>query len=194
MANNTWVNLLDPHVAVRGTAKNTFTAYQDVYGVLNHPDSLPTSYANELKLGTRVRLTAIGEFSTTGTPTLGMGFIYGATPAAAGGVAIAQSVSVTTGSGAAAWPWEMRYYGVVTSTGGPSALGVLYGSGIWHMGTGLDAYTEHALPNTAAARSASIDTTVQKQWGVGVVWGTSSISNSVTVDVFTVEILNQGKT
>lgn len=194
MGNNTWVNTLDPHVTARGTAKNTFTSYQDVAGQTNRPDLLPSSYANELKLGTKVHLAANGEFSTTGTPTLGLGFIYGATPNAAGGVAIGQSTSVTTGSGAAAWPWFMDWYGVVTQTGGPSSLGVLYGSGILQLGTGLDAFSTRALPPTAAARSASIDTTVQKQWGVGAVWGTSSASNSITVDSFIVEIMNQGKT
>lgn len=194
MGNNTWVNTLDPHVAARGTGKNTFTAMQDVAGQTNRPDLLPSSYANELKLATKVRVTAVGEFSTTGTPTIQFAVLYGATPNAAGGVALGTTAATTTGSGAAAWPWEMRWYGVVTQTGGPSSLGVIYGSGVLHLGTSLTAFTELTMPNTAAARSASIDTSVQKQWGIGVAWGTSSASNSVTVDYFTVEIMNQGKT
>jgi hypothetical protein len=194
VANNTWVNLSDPTTSARGSAKNTFTSMQDVYGATNRPDLLPSTYANELKLGTRVRVTAVGEFSTTGTPTIQFAILYGATPGAAGGVSLGTTAATTTGSGAAAWPWEMRWLGIVTQTGGPSSLGVIYGSGILHLGTGLNAFTELAMPSTAAARSASIDTSVQKQWGCGVAWGTSSASNSVTVDVFNVEIMNQGKT
>lgn len=194
MPNNTWANLLDPTQSVRGTAKNTFTSLQDVYGVTNRPDLLPSTYANELKLGTRVRCSGCGEFSTTGTPTIQFAILYGATPAAAGGVSIGLTAATTTGSAAAAWPWWFEWLGIVTATGGPSSLGVIYGSGIVHLGTSLTAMVDLPMPSTAAARSASIDTSVQKQWGLGVAWGTSSASNSVTVDVFNLEILNQGKT
>lgn len=192
MGNNTWHNLLDPHTVARGTAKNTFTSYQDVAGVASSNTAvLPTSYANELKVGTKVELEAWGEFSTTGTPTLQIGFIYGATAAAAGGVAVAQSGVITTGSAAASWPWHIKYGGIVTAAG---VTGVLYGSGWLDLGTSLTAISTTAAPVTAAARSATIDTTVAKLWGVGAAWGTSSASNTITVDVFNVMILNQGKT
>lgn len=186
MGNNTWDNVLDPHPIARGSAKNTFTSYQDV-----SPTPLPQSYANELKIGTKILLEAIGEFSTTGTPTLSIGFIFGATAGAAGGTAVGQSGAITTGSAAAAWPWHIRYQGVVTAVG---TSGVLYGSGILDLGTSLTAFTPSAGPTTAAARSVTIDTTVAKLWGVGAAWGASSASNSITVDVFNVQILNQGKT
>lgn len=186
IGNNTWDNALDPHPMARGSAKNTFTAYQDV-----SPLPLPSSYANELKVGTKILLEAVGEFSTTGTPTLSIGFIYGATAGAAGGTAIAQTAAITTASAAAALPWHARWQGVVTAVG---SSGVIYGSGILDLGTTLTAFTPAAMPTTAAARSVAIDTTVAKLWGVGAAWGTSSASNSITVDVFNVQILNQGKT
>lgn len=186
MGNNTWDNALDPHPVARGSAKNTFTTYQDV-----SPLPLPSSYANELKVGTKVIIEAYGEFSTTGTPTLQVGAIYGATAGAAGGVAVAQSAQITTGSGAAAWPWHYKYGGIVTAVG---SSGVLYGSAVFDLGTSLTAIAASPAPVTAAARSATIDTTVAKLWGIGATWGTSSASNSITVDVFTVQILNQGKT
>jgi hypothetical protein len=185
MGNNTWDNALDPHPTARGSAKNTFTSFQDV-----SPLPLPSSYANELKVGTKILLEAVGEFSTTGTPTLSVGFIFGAVAGAAGGVALGQSSAITTGT-ATAWPWHARFQGVVTAVG---TSGVLYGSGVLDLGTGLDAYTPKAMPPTAAARSATIDTTVAKLWGVGAAWGTSSASNGITVDAFNVQILNQGKT
>jgi len=186
VGNNSWDNLLDPHPTARGSAKNTFTSYQDV-----SPLPLPSSYANELKLGSKVIVEAYGEFSTTGTPTLQVGTIYGATAGAAGGVAIGQSAQITTGSAAAAWPWHYRWNGIVTAVG---SSGTVYGAGILDLGTSLTAISASPCPVTAAARSATIDTTVAKLWGIGATWGTSSASNSITVDVFNVQILNQGKT
>src|SRR5881397_574557 len=117
MGNQTWDNAIDPFPSARGTAKNTFTALQDVAGVLSTPGSLPLTGANELKLGTKIVLEAYGEFSTTATPTLSFAFLYGAVPAAAGGVAIGQTTAIATGSGAAAWPWHMRWAGVITTVG-----------------------------------------------------------------------------
>lgn len=191
MGNNTWDNALDPHPVARGTAKNTFTSYQDVAGVASNPASLPWSYANELKIGTKVIIEASGEFSTTGTPTLQIGAIYGATAGAAGGVAIAQSAQITTGSGAAAWMWHYRFQGIITAVG---SSGILYGAGVLDLGTSLTAMASSPCPVTAAARSATIDTTLAKAWGLGATWGTSSASNSITVDAFNVMLLNQGKT
>jgi hypothetical protein len=184
--NQTWENLLDPHPIARGAAKNTFTAFQDV-----SPLPLPALLANELKVGSKVELEAFGEFSTTGTPTLQIGFIYGATAGAAGGVTLAASGAITTASAAAAFPWHAKWVGTVTAVG---TSGVIYGAGILDLGTSLTAFAASAMPITAAARSVAIDTTAAKLLGVGAAWGTSSASNSITVDLFTAKIVNQGKT
>lgn len=190
MANNTWKNLLDPHPVARGDAKNTFTAYQDVAGTAA-TKPLPQTAAYELKAGTRVEIEAWGEFSTTATPTLQIGAIYNATTGAAGGTALAQSGAVTTASGAAAFPWHYHVGGVVTTVG---TSGVIYIHGVLDLGTSLTAFAASACPVTAAARSVTIDTTIAAKWGLGATWGTSSASNGITVDVFNVTVLNQGKT
>lgn len=188
MGNNSWVNLLDPFPTARGTAVNTFTTARDV-----SPTPLPYVQGYELKLGTAIELEAWGEFSTTGTPTLQLGFLFGVASGAvaSGGVTIAASAAITTGSAAAAWPWHMRYGGTVTAVG---TSGVLYGSGILDLGTSLTAFAVSAIPVTAAARSVTIDTTVQKTFGVLAAFGTSSASNQVIVDRFNAKIGNQGKT
>jgi hypothetical protein len=185
VANNTWNNLIDPHPIARGSAKNTFTAYQDV-----SPLPLPVLGANELKVGTKLTVDAVGEFSTTLTPTRQIGLIYGAVAGAAGGVTVGQTAAITTGT-AASWPWHFKWYGIVTAVG---TSGVLYGSGILDLGTSLTAFASAAAPPTAAARSATIDTTVSKLIGLGAAWSASSGSNSITVDVFNVILENQGKT
>lgn len=190
MGNNTWKNLLDPSITARGDAKNTFTSYQDVAGTAASKP-LPMSYANELKMGTHIEIEAVGEFSTTGTPTLQIGAIYGATAGAAGGTALAQSGAITTGSGAAAWPWHYHALGIITGTG---SSGVIYIHGILDLGTSLTAFSPSACPTTAAARSVTINTTTANSWGLGAAWGASSASNQIIVDVFNVYIGNQGKT
>lgn len=183
MGNNTWDNLLDPHPTARGSAKNTFTTFADISPALN-----PVSYANELKLGTKIVIEACGEFSTTGTPSLSIGVWYGIVTAN-----WASSVTAT-GSGAAAWPWHLRWNGIVTAVS--ATVGTIYGHGLLDISnTGLDNYIPRAVPITAAARSlATLDTTTAKTWGVGAAWGTSSASNSITCDILNVQLLNQGKT
>src|SRR6266540_2151254 len=133
MGNNTWDNVLDPHPIARGDAKNTFTAYQDVAGTAA-TKPLPMTYANELKIGTRIEIEARGEFSNTGTPTLSIGAIFGATAGAAGGTALAQSALITTTTAAAAWPWHYNMSGIVTAVG---TSGILYCQGILDLATSL---------------------------------------------------------
>jgi hypothetical protein len=190
MGNNTWEQCLDPFKRSRGTAKASFTSYQDVFGVASDLGSLPQSQPQDLKLGTKIQCEAFGEFSTTGAPTLQIGGIYGAVPAAAGGTGFAQSGVITTGSGAAAWMWHWNAWGIITTVG---TSGVMYIHGILDLGislTGVPATSP--CPTTAAARAVTIDTTVAKLWGLGAAWGTSSASNTITVDGFRVEIMTQG--
>jgi hypothetical protein len=116
--NQTWENALDPFPAVRGVAANTFTTAKDV-----SPVPLPFLAANELKLGSKLELEAFGEFSTTGTPTLQIEFLYGvaAGALASTGVILAASGAITTASGAAAFPWHAKWVGIVTAVGRPAA-------------------------------------------------------------------------
>lgn len=188
MGNSTWVNSLDPFTLARGAAKNTFTAWQDI-----SPLPLPATYANELKIGTAIELEARGEFSTTGTPTLQLGFIYGATAGATGGTVLAQTAATATASGAAAFPWHLHYTGIVTAIGAAGLT--IYGHGIADIGSALTTMTSTFYPVTAAARAvASMDSTTMKLWGVGAAWGASSASNQIIVDVFSAVLYNQGKT
>lgn len=191
MANLTFQQVLDPFPRALGTAKTTFTTYQDVAGLTSDPGSLPHSGPNELRKGTKIQVEAFGTFSTTGTPTLQIGGIYGATPNAAGGTAFAQSAAITTGTGAAAWFWHYNAWGLVTAVG---TSGTIWIAGILDLGTSLTAMAAGVpCPVTDAARTVTIDTTVDKAWGLGAAWGTSSASNSITVAGFRVEIMNQGQ-
>lgn len=187
MGNVTWTNSLDPFPIARGAAFNTFTTAKDV-----SPLPLIASYGNELKIGTKIQLEAAGEYSTTGTPTMRLGFAYGI-PTAGGvlttGVALAGSDLIATGT-ATAWGWHLNYFGVVTADG---ATGTLYGSGFIDLASSLVLGASKPIPITAAARASTIDMTLKKTWHVFAEFGTSSASNQVIVDYFNVKIENQGK-
>jgi hypothetical protein len=152
-------------------------------------------YGNELRIGSKVELEAWGEYSGVTGNTLRFGFAYGITSAGgllSTGIELCGNALTAVGTSPAAWPWHMHYEGIITAVG---AAGVIYGSGILDLGASLTAINAGiAMPITAAARSKTIDTTVQKALSVFAEWGTSAAGNQVIVDVFTAKVVNQGKT
>lgn len=155
-----------------GTAYASSTTLTDV-----SPSPAVTINANQLELGSELEIWACGQFSTTGTPTLLLGIYYGGVA----GVALAASSAITTGSAAAAWPWQLYYRGVVRAVGSGSG-GSINGQGRLYLGTSLTAFTVRPIPETAAARTVAVDTTIAKTITVGAQWGTSSASNTLTVN------------
>lgn len=182
MADQYFANALSPFHLVVGVAKNTFTAYQDV-----SPLPLPVLGGYQLRQGSKLELEAVGEFSTTGTPTFSLGFIYGATAGAAGGVALGQSDLVAVAGAATNFPWHLRYIGTVVSVG---ATGTIVGHGVLELGTSLIAQVTKPTPTTQALRTTTIDTTVQKLLGVGAQFGTSNVANQVIVNDFRALLIN----
>jgi hypothetical protein len=162
---------------------NTFTTKQDVT-----PAPVPVIPAGKLRAGSKVHVRASGDYSTTGTPNLTMGFWYGTRALAITGDLALSSVIVTP-SGAAAWPWWMEWDGLCTATG---TAGTLVGQGQLQMGASLSTFNaEIPLPITAALRTVStFDTTIERALGVSATWGTSSASNQITVNNHRVLILN----
>lgn len=185
MAEQDYCSLLSPsggYPVAAGTAFNTFTTLQDV-----SPTPLPLIFGFQLRAGSKVEFEAEGEFSTTGTPTLSLAFLYGASAGGAGGVTLAQSSVITTGSAAAAWPWHLRARGLVTAVG---ASGTIVMQGELILGTSLIAVTVVPVPITQALRTVTIDTTTNKLLGVGAAWGTSNVANSIKVNNFSALLLN----
>lgn len=162
-----------------GAAFNTFTTFQSVTpapGII-----LP---ANILETGSEIRLEVDGEYSTTGTPTLGFGFFYGT----AGSVALAVGTGIASASGAASFPWHAEWVGRVRSVG---TTGSIQGAGWWAIGTSLTTFSAaQAMPVTLALRTVTIDTTAAKEVGVGAVFGTSSASNGVKVNRYSCTLIS----
>lgn len=177
MADNYYVEPIAPfHMAV-GAAFGTFTANQDV-----SPFPRPIIGGGKLHLGSKIEVEAWGEYSTTLTPTLQLGFYYGTTA-----VMLAQSAAITTPSGAAAFQWHLKYCGVVVALG---ATGSIVGHGIVDFGTSLTAMSTTPMPVTAAARTVAIDTTTAKEIGVAAAYSASSASNTVKTNDLRVMVLN----
>jgi len=170
-----------PFPVAIGAAFGSFTARQDV-----SPQPLPFVQAGKLRLGAKIKIEAEGEFSTTGTPTLVLGLYIG-TVAGAITTVLAESSAITTGSGAAAWPWRLEYRGIITAMG---VSGQIVGMGNLELGTSLTAISSVPIPITAALRTVTWDTTIARAVGVCATWGTSSASNTVRTLNHSVLILN----
>ena len=162
-----WAAPLPPMHVADGASYNTSTTLTDVSRAPQKQLA-----AMQLEEGTELELEAWGTFSTTGTPTLLLGFYYGGVA----GVSLGATAATTTGSGAASWPFMMSYRGRVRATG---TSGSIVGQGRLYLGTSLTAFSVVALPATAAARTVAIDTTIVKTITVGAQWGTSSASNAL---------------
>src|SRR5689334_18825053 len=124
-------NIVPPYATALGAAFSTFTTRQDISAKPS-----PIIPPNAMWEGRRIKIEAEGEFSTTGTPTLVLGFYVGI-PGASGAPAaittvLAESAAITTASGAAAFPWRLEWRALVTASG---TSGSLTGQGIIDFGT-----------------------------------------------------------
>lgn len=172
-----------PFPPAASAAFNTFTTKQNVTTL----GYVPVILAGRLRAGSKLWVGARGNFSTTGTPTLSLGFWLG-TRALAMTIDLAISSLITTGSGAASWPWIMEWQGLCTKA---DVAGTLLGQGELQLGTSLTAFgAEVPIPITAALRTVAVDTTIERAIGVSAAFSASSASNQVQVDDLRVMILN----
>lgn len=172
-----------PFATAVSAAFNTFTTKQNVVTVGNAP-VIP---AGKLRAQSKIHVAARGNFSTTGTPTLGLGFFIG-NRALTATIDLAISSLITTGSGAASWPWVMEWDGICTAT---VTAGSLIGQGRLYLGTALTTFASPVpIPITAALRTVAIDTTIERAISVNAAFSASSASNQVQVDSNEVLILN----
>jgi hypothetical protein len=174
---------IGPFPTAASAAFNTFTTKQNVTTLGN----VPVIPAGKLRAGSKIEVQAQGNFSTTGTPTLSLGFWIG-TRALSMTIDLAISSAITTGSAAAAWPWLMKWYGFCTKA---DVSGTLLGQGELMLGTALTTFAADVpIPITAALRTVAIDTTIERAIGVSAAFSASSASNQVVVDDLRVTILN----
>jgi hypothetical protein len=182
MADQYWANPIGPFHTATGAAFNTFTTRQDV-----SPVPLPVVYPPMLHLGSKIKIEAEGEFSTTGTPTLSIGTYIG-TQAGVITTVLAEYTAAATGSGAAAWQWRLEWRGLVAGPIGTACQ--VTGTGTVELGTSLTAFSTQPIPSTAALRTVTWDTTLARAIGICATWGASSASNSIKTYNLSVLLMN----
>jgi hypothetical protein len=171
-----WAALLNsPQQVAAGAAYNTSTTLTDV-----SPAPQLTLPANFLGNGSCFRLIGKGVFSTTGTPTLLLGFYYGGVA----GTALAASAANTTAT-ATNFQWEIDATVTIRTNG---SAGTAWAQGHVLLGTAAATMSAFTLPGAAPA-AVTVDTTAAKTVTVGAQWGTSSASNTLTCHQFLVESL-----
>src|SRR6185369_1208753 len=163
-----------PFATAAGTAFNTFTTRKSV-----DPLPIPVIPAGKLRRGSKIHLKAWGEYSTTGTPTMRLGFWIG-TRALSITADLAVTALAATVSGAANLPWWMEWDAIVTLEG---TSGSIVGQGQAQLGATISTFSsETPIPITQALRTVTIDTTIERAVGVSCEFGASSASNQVIVN------------
>lgn len=171
-----------PFPAAASTAFNTFTTKQNV----SSAGTVPCIPANKLRSGSKLSIKASGNFSTTATPTLSLGFWFGTRALVMTGD-LAISSLITTGT-ATSWPWIMDLEAICTGAG---ATGSLLLQGKLYLGTALTTFAAPVpIPITAGLRTVTFDTTIERAIGVSAAYSASSASNQVQVDDIRALILN----
>jgi hypothetical protein len=164
-----WTSVLNSPGVGAGTPLATSTTLTDI-----SPAPQLVLPANYLYVNQRLRLSAYGIFSTTGTPTLLLGAYYGGVA----GVALAATAANGTSAGAASYPWNMWLEIYVRSVG---SSGTLWCNGMVNLGSSLTAFAGYAIP-ASQTQPITVNTTTANAVTVGAQWGTSSASNTITCE------------
>ena len=154
----------------------------------------------QLEIGTRIRLTAPGNYSaTSATPTLILGFYMNQLGVAIGTTqaTLAASPATSVNASAVLWPWIMNYYGQVRQITSPAAgtNSQVVGQGMLWLPASLTSFSAAiTIPATAAARTVAqtatgLLTNVQSYIAVGSTWSTVTGVTSLTCDELTLELL-----
>ena len=182
--------LLAPVLYNQATVGAAYASSTTITDVSTNPQYvLPPNMVTTV--GQTMHLVAGGVFSNTGTPNLTLGFYKntqttsGAT--GVGGAAVAATAATATASSVSNIIWFMEYWGVFTAVG---ASATMLGYGFVDLGTSATATTHIPIPNATPQTAVSWNTTVPNLVTVGATWGTSSASNTLTCNVFSVQLYN----
>ena len=164
-----WRSVLNSPGVGAGTALANSTTLTDI-----SPAPQLVLPANYLYLNQRLRITAYGIYSTTGTPTLLLGAYYGGVA----GTLLAATAANATASGAASYPWQLVLDIYVRTVG---SSGTMWCNGQAKAGSSLTAMTEYALPSSQT-QPITINTTTANALTVGAQWGSASSSDTITCE------------
>jgi len=182
--------LLTPSLYLQATVGQAYASSTTITDVSTNPQYvLPPNTVTTV--GQTLRLRAAGVFSNTSTPNLTLGFYKntqttsGATGVA--GAALAATAATATASGVSNIIWYLDVFGTFTAVG---SSGTIFCYGFCDLGTSATATTHIPIPNATPQTAVTFNTTVPNLLTVGATWGTSSASNTLTCNDFTVELMN----
>lgn len=143
---------------------------------------IPAGYMAD---GRVLRLTASGQLSTTGTPTL----IYRVRWGGVAGTVIGLTETLTMGSGVTAVNWLVTGLLQTRSNGSSGSL-IFSGQVLVHSAAGTVLQNVFGVSGFDAPAAVTADLSVDKDLSLTVQWGTASASNTLTGKTYVVESLN----
>jgi hypothetical protein len=157
-----------------------------------------TIFANYMQDGRCLRYRAIGQYSTTGTPTMIFSLRWSAIGSGPAGVLLCKTAACTTTSGIATGLWDLDVL-IQTRTNG--STGTIMANGLLRLcaaaagtvatATGEALVTPMTLGGaTGAPGAATCDLTTDKALSLTLTWSASSASNTATGLNQIVEALN----
>ena len=174
------------HATESGTAVANTTTETTLFPVITIP-------ANFLRDGRLLRVTAIGQYSTTGTPTM----LFSIRLGGAAGTLVCKSAACTTPSGVTAAVWKVEALLQVRTNG---SSGTVMGNGIATVcaavagtvasATGEGLVTPMTQGGVVTPATATVDFTANQDLVVTITWGTASASNTITGLNLLVEAVN----
>lgn len=155
---------------------------------------LITIPANYMADGRTMRLSAFGQYSTTGTPTMLFSLRWGT---ATGGVLLCKSAATTTPSGVTAAMWEILIYMTVRSNGATGTImangkSIVYAAVAGTVGSATGAACTTPMTNggVVTPAPATCDFTADTTLALTLTWSAASASNTATGLNFQLESLN----
>lgn len=139
-----------------------------------------TMPANTMDLGTVMEVEAFGKISTTGTPTITFSlYLAGSTWCA--------TQAVTTGSGITNVTWRLKLKIIGRTIGTGTAATAMFAGTL----EGVNAATTLVMvPATSPAVSSGFNSTSANTLDLYATWGTSSASNTITLNGYEVRVSN----
>lgn len=165
------------------TADGTAVANTTTETAVHPAFVLPANYMQD---GRRLRITASGKLSTTGTPTMTFALRWGG----AAGTLLATTEALTMGSGVANVNWWVDLI-VQTRTNGSSGSLMIMGKCFVHTAAGTVLMNVFGVSGfDAPAAVGSLDLTVDTSLALTAKWSAASSSNTLTCVDFAPEALN----
>lgn len=149
--------------------------------------------ANFLQDGRTLRIRAIGQYSTTATPTM----IFGVRLGGVAGTLICKTAACTTPSGVTAAMWDLD---VLLTTRSNGASGTVMGNGVARVfaavagtvasATGEGLVTPMTAGGVVTPATATVDLTADQALSVTLTWSAASASNTATGLNLAIEAIN----